>query len=71
MKPKIVFLDRETADIGDIDFSGLEALGEVEYFGTTSSEQIPERIADANIVLTNKVVIGSREMDAAKNLEII
>jgi glycerate dehydrogenase len=71
MKTKIIFLDRDTTDIGDIDFSGIEALGELTCFGNTSGSQIAARIAEANIVLTNKVYIGSEAMDAAKHLEVI
>lgn len=71
MSTKIVFLDRDTSDIGDVDFSGIEALGEVEYYPTTSTEEVIPRIKDARIVISNKVYIGADAMDAAKNLEII
>jgi len=72
MNTKIVFLDRETADIGDIDFTGIESLGQVEYFkNTTEPSQIHERIADATIVITNKVYIDGAAMDAAGQLQAI
>lgn len=71
MSKKIVFLDRDTTDRGDIDFSGLESFGDVEYHGVTSPTEVAERIAGADIVLTNKVVIGSDAMDGAENLELI
>ncbi len=71
MNPKIVFLDRETTDVGDIDLSSLEDKGEIIYHGITSPSETAARIADAEIVLTNKVVIGPDEMDAAKNLKLI
>ncbi len=70
-KPRIVFLDRDTTDANDIDLFALEALGEVEYFGITSPAETADRIAEAEIVLTNKVVIGAKEMDAAPNLKLI
>ncbi len=70
-QPKIVFLDRSTTDIGDLDLSALEKLGSVEYHGMTSPEQTADRIAGAEIILTNKVVIGAAEMDAASNLKLI
>ena len=70
-KKKVVFLDRDTSDIGDIDFSKIESLGEVAYFGNTALEDISDRIAGTEIILTNKVPIGAEAMDAAKNLEVI
>ncbi len=71
MRPKIVFLDRDTSDIGDIDFSGLEAIGDVVYFKQTATGEVGARIADAQIVLTNKVFIGASEMGFAPNLKVI
>jgi glycerate dehydrogenase len=71
MRPKIVFLDRDTSDLGDIDFSGIESIGEVTYFRQTAPGEVAARIADAQIVLTNKVMVGAAEMDAAPNLKII
>lgn len=71
MKPKIVFLDRDTSDIGDIDFSELENLGDISYFGLTTPDEVATRIAEANIVLTNKVVVNREMMQAAANLEVI
>ncbi|MCL4105655.1 UNVERIFIED_CONTAM: hypothetical protein GTU68_023722, partial [Idotea baltica] len=68
---KIVFLDRDTTDANDIDFSEIEALGEFVTYPITSTDQVAERIADATIVMTNKVVINGEAMDAAPNLKLI
>lgn len=68
---KLVFLDRNTTDRGDIDFSGIESLGELISYPVSTREETADRIADANIVLTNKAIIGATEMDAAKNLKLI
>ena len=67
----IVFLDRDTTDRGDLDLSELESLGRLVYYGTTSPKNVSERIAEANILMTNKVVIKDQEMDAASNLKLI
>lgn len=69
--PKIVFLDRDTTDAGDLDLSELESLGAVTYFPLSQPSEVPDRIANANIVLTNKVVIDAASMDAAPSLEVI
>jgi glycerate dehydrogenase len=68
---KIVFLDRDTTDRGDIDLSGIESLGELVSYPTSTREETAARIADADIVLTNKAIIGAAEMDAAKHLKLI
>ena len=59
---KIVILDRATLDF-DIDVSIFEKYGEVTSYDVTKKEKTKERIKDADIVLTNKVVIGKDEMD--------
>ncbi|MDA7673033.1 D-2-hydroxyacid dehydrogenase [Verrucomicrobiales bacterium] len=69
--PKIVFLDRDTTDADDIDFSEIEASGEFLTFPITSPNQVNDRIADAEIVMMNKVVINGDAMDAAPNLKLI
>ena len=71
MTEQLVFLDRSTTDRGDIDFSGIESLGDLVSYPTSSREETAGRIVDAHIVLTNKAVIGAAEMDAAKKLKLI
>lgn len=66
---KIVLLDRKT--LGGLEFSRLEEFGTVEYYDTTSKEEVVSRIKDANIILTNKVVLNSENLSEAKNLELI
>lgn len=51
---KIVFLDRDTTDRGDVDFSGIESLGELVSYPTSTREETAARIADATIILTTK-----------------
>lgn len=67
----LVFLDRDTTDRGDIDFSGIESLGELVSHGTSTPEETAVRLADADIALTNKALIGAAEMDAAPRLKLI
>ena len=66
---KIVFLDR--ASQGDASLAPIEALGELECYELTTAEECTERIADAEIVITNKVRIDRREMEAAPLLKLI
>lgn len=54
----IVILDGYTANPGDLSWKGLEALGEVTVYDRTKPEETVARAANADIVLTNKVVIN-------------
>ena len=48
---KIVFLDAKT--IGDdIDLSGFDSLGEVTKYNFTTPEEAPERVKDADVLIT-------------------
>ncbi|NFH68601.1 D-2-hydroxyacid dehydrogenase [Clostridium botulinum] len=66
---QIVVLDGKT--LGNVDFSKLNEFGNVTYYDLTSSNEIEERIKNANIVLTNKVVLNENNLKSAKNLELI
>lgn len=54
----IVILDGYTANPGDLSWKGLEALGEVTVYDRTKPEETVARAANADIVLTNKVIIN-------------
>jgi glycerate dehydrogenase len=66
----IVFLDRDTmpADISLRPFAFSHKLLE---FGATRPHQVAERIANADIVVTNKAPIGSVELASAPKLRLI
>ena len=55
---KIVILDGYSAQPGDLSWLGLENLGTLMVYDRTAPEQTVERAKDAEIVLTNKVVIS-------------
>lgn len=66
---KIVILDRATLGF-DIDMSVFETLGEVKSYDITKSNETIQRLQDADIVITNKVVISKEVMDNS-NLKLI
>lgn len=67
---KIVFLDAKT--IGDdIDLSGFDRLGEVVKYGFSTSEQVPERIRDADVIIVNKVQVNESTIGGAGNLKLV
>lgn len=60
---KIVILDGYTANPGDLSWKELEDMGSLKVYERTRPEETVTRAADADIVLTNKVII-SREVMA-------
>lgn len=67
-----VFLDRDTTDRGDIDLSALEdILPTWRYYNLTRPEDLHARIADANVIISNKVVLDEAAFAAAPNLELV
>lgn len=67
---KIVFLDAKTMG-DDVSLETFKSFGEFKIFLTTSKKETIEHISDAQIVLTNKVVIDSEIMDKCPNLKLI
>ena len=59
---KIVILDRATLGF-DMDVSIFNSLGEVTSYDITSKDETKQRVKDADIVITNKVVISKEDMD--------
>ncbi len=66
---KIVLLD--TLTFGDTDLSAFDDLGDVVSYLTTTQEELHERIANASVIVTNKVVIDSETMDRCNSLKLI
>ncbi len=67
---KIVFLDAKTVG-DDVDLRVLEGFGDLIVYPTTAPSELGERIYDADIIITNKVVIDKKAMDNAPNLKLI
>ena len=68
---KIVVLDGYAANPGDLSWAPLEALGELTVYDRTPADQIAARIADAELVLTNKAVLSRELIAGAKKLKYI
>jgi lactate dehydrogenase-like 2-hydroxyacid dehydrogenase len=67
---KIIFLDTDT--VGDVpNLNSIEEFGDVTFYPTTNPGQTAERIRDADIVITNKVVLDKDLMKQAKVLKLI
>jgi glycerate dehydrogenase len=55
----IVILDGYTANPGDLSWAEIETLGPCTIFDRTADADIVSRVADAEIVLTNKTVLSA------------
>ena len=66
---KIVFLDAAT--MGDVSFEPFERLGEFVSYPTSTPEQARERVADADVVMINKVLVNKELIDAAPVLKLV
>lgn len=66
---KIVLLD--TLTFGETDLSGFDAFGEVAAYETTTPDETGERIANADVIVTNKVVITDAMMETVPSLKLI
>lgn len=68
---KIVVLDGYAANPGDLSWDGMKALGECVIYERTAPEEVLERAAGAEVILTNKVVITAEHMAALPDLKYI
>ena len=68
---KIVILDGYTENPGDLSWEGFEALGNLEVYDRTNPEDIIPRIGDAEIVITNKTLLGEAVFKACPSIRYI
>ena len=68
---KIVVLDGYAANPGDLSWEPLAALGELQVYDRTPADETAGRIADADMILTNKTIISRELMAGAKNLKYV
>ena len=69
MKPNIVFLDEYT--LGGADLTRLHELGRYTGYSTTAPDEVADRCRDAEIVITNKVVMRRETLAALPGLRLI
>jgi len=69
---KIVVLDGYLVGVGGQDWSPVSRFGEFIYYDmTTAEDDIPGRIGDADVILTNRCPVSAATMDACPNLKLI
>ena len=68
---KIVALDGYAANPGDLSWDEMKTLGECTVYDRTAPSELLERAKEADILLTNKVVITGEHMAALPRLKYI
>ena len=71
MKKSIVILDGYTANPGDLSWGELKELGALTVYERTQPEETVARAKEAEIVLTNKVLLRRQEIEQLPNLKYI
>lgn len=66
-----IFLDSSTLAPEDLDFGPLEQLGTLTLFPTTAPEETIPRCKDAEVIITNKVLITPDTFHACPNLKLV
>ncbi|WP_412461485.1 2-hydroxyacid dehydrogenase [Pseudomonas sp. SC11] len=67
-----VFLDHDSLDLGDLDLAVLrECFDELTLHGSTSADQVNERLRGASVVISNKVLLDAEVMAANPQLKLI
>ena len=67
---KIVFLDAQTLG-SDISLAPVASLGEYVSYPSTKPEEVFDRIAGFDVVITNKVWMGKEQIDSSPALKLI
>lgn len=67
---QVVFLDRDTIS-PDTALRPLSFEHDIRVYGRTSRDQVPERIAEADIVISNKVPLRREAIEQAKRLKMV
>ena len=68
---KIVVLDGYSVNPGDLSWNGIKELGDLTVYDRTSPDDVVSRAEQADIVLTNKVVLSDAIMAKLPNLKYI
>ncbi|MDD4112686.1 MAG: D-2-hydroxyacid dehydrogenase [Herbinix sp.] len=67
---KIVFLETDTLG-NDVNQTQFDTLGEVVKYPMTVSDQVPQRIKDADIIIVNKLPMNESTLAGADKLKLI
>ena len=67
----IIFLDRATIDLNDINFSPIESCGHFVSYSKSTNEEIIARAQTSDIIITNKVPITQLVFESCINIKLV
>ena len=67
----ICILDAYTTNPGDLNWDALQSLGNLRVYQKTAASEVYERARDAEILLTNKVVLDRKMIESLPRLQYI
>lgn len=67
---KIVFMDVKTLG-EDLNYTAFDSLGDVVKYDFTSVEEMPERIKDATVIITNKALVNEQTIGNATDVKLV
>ncbi len=70
-KPLALFLDRASLYPDDLDFTALDDVANWQWFDNANVGDIHHNLADAEIIVSNKVVINGQVIERCKQLKLI
>lgn len=69
---RAVFLDHSSLDLGDLDLAPWrETFSELVLHGSTTTDQVAERLKDADVAISNKILINADTFAACPNLKLV
>jgi len=68
---KIVVLDGNAVNPGDLSWESIEAFGQLEVYDYTAPEQTVSRLQGATVALTNKTIINGDILDACPTVKLV
>lgn len=70
-RPRLVILDAETANPGDLSWAPMEALADCTIHARTAPADVAARTGDAEAVMLNKAVLSAATIEQAPNLKYV
>ncbi len=68
---KIAVLERDSVTIGDIDFSLLESVADITYYGKIDNNKLIKTIYDYDGIIVNKTPVNKTVINSSPNLKYI
>jgi glycerate dehydrogenase len=68
---KIAVLERDSVTVGDVDFSYLESVADITYYGRIEKEKVIDVVREYDGIIVNKTVIDENVIKSCPNLRYV